>query len=145
MKLLDANLLIYAYDRSSPRHGPARRWLEEIFSGPEPVRLAWVTILAFLRITTHPRAFENPLAMDEAASFVDEWLAQPAVGILAPGERCWTILRRLLPEAQVRGPLVMDAYLAALAIEHGATLCTADRDFRRFEGLRLVDPLTAVG
>lgn len=145
MKLVDANLLIYAYDRSSPRHEPARRWLQEAFSGTEPVRLAWVTLLAFLRITTHPRAFENPLAMGEAASFVDEWLVQPPVGILAPGERCWEILRRLLPAAQVRGPLVMDAYLAALAMEHGATLCTSDRDFTRFEGLNLFDPLAAAG
>jgi toxin-antitoxin system PIN domain toxin len=141
MILIDANVLIYAYDSSSPFHGPARRWLEEVLSRPEPVRLAWVSILAFLRITTHPRVFEKPLSIDEAVSIVDSWLGQPPVAVLEPGSRYWPILRQLLPAAQARGPLVMDGQLAALAIEHGATLCSTDLDFTRFEGLRLENPL----
>ena len=141
MILVDANLLIYAYDSSSPSHGLARGWLEEALSGFDPVCLSWQTILAFLRIITHSRVFERPLLAHEAVATVDSWLEQPAVRLLEPGERHWQILKRLLPEAQARGPLVMDAHLAALAIEHGATLCSSDRDFSRFRGLRVVNPL----
>ncbi|MFQ5928526.1 MAG: TA system VapC family ribonuclease toxin [Acidobacteriota bacterium] len=142
MILIDANLLIYASDRSSSMHERARRWLETTLPRPQPpIRLAWITVLAFLRITTNPRVFENPFAMGEAVSCVSEWLAQPAVEILQPGERYWAILQQLLSAGQIRAPLVMDAHLAALAIEHGATLCTTDKDFARFEALRLLNPL----
>ncbi len=141
MILVDSNLLIYAYDRSSRLHGPARKWLEEALSGVDPVCLAWQTILAFLRISTHARIFDRPLLVHEAVHNVNSWFEQPATRLIQPTERHWPILSRLLPDAQVRGPLVMDAHLAALAIEHGATLCTSDRDFRRFSGLRIVDPL----
>jgi toxin-antitoxin system PIN domain toxin len=141
MILVDANLLLYAYGASSPHHETARRWLEETFSRPEPVRLAWVTILAFLRISTHPRMHGDPFPMAEAAAIVGEWLQQPNVGLLQPGERHWAILNQLLRTFQIRGSLVTDAHLAALAIEHGATLCTNDRDFSRFEGLRVEYPL----
>lgn len=143
MILVDASLLVYAYDGSSRRHGPARTWLEEALSGVEPVCLAWQTILAFLRISTHTGIFDRPLRLDEAIRHVNAWLEQPATRLIQPTERHWLILSRLLPEAQARGPLVMDAHLAALAIEHGATLCSSDRDFRRFSGLRVVDPLAA--
>ena len=99
------------------------------------------TILAFLRISTNPGLSGRPLRMEEAAAVVDEWLGQPNVDILTPGERHWEILRGLLKVAQVRGALTSDAHLAALAIEHGATLCTCDRDFTRFPGLRILNPL----
>jgi len=115
--------------------------LEETLSGPMPVRLAWITILAFLRISTNPGLSGRPLRMEEASGVVDDWLRQPNVGILTPGERHWEILRGLLKTAQVRGALTSDAHLAALAIEHGATLCTCDRDFTRFPGLRVLDPI----
>lgn len=143
MILVDANLLLYAYDSGSEHHAVARRWIEEAFSAPQPVRLAWVTVLAFLRITTNPRLRAQPFTPAEAVSIVDEWLSLPNVAILKPGERHWSILRGLLPESQARGPLAMDAHLAALAIEHGATLCTTDRDFTRFAALRVANPLTA--
>ena len=143
MTLIDANLLLYAYDSLSPQHDPARKWLEQTFCRPEPVRLAWVSILAFLRISTHPRLRQQPFTPGEATAIVDEWLEQPNVDVLAPGERHWGILRKLLPEAQARGPLVMDAHLAALAIEHGAMLATTDLDFSRFAGLRWLNPLAA--
>ncbi len=141
MILVDANLLLYAYHPASDEHARCRAWLEDALSGHEPVRLAWVTLLAFIRISTSPRVFETPLAVDEATAIVSAWLAQPCVGILEPGERHWEILCDLLSAGQVRGSLVTDAHLAALALEHGATLHTNDRDFARFPGLRLATPL----
>ncbi len=143
MILIDANLLLYAYDASSGSHRRAHAWLEGVLSGPEPFGLAWATILGFLRISTHPRVFASPLSIAEAVSIVSEWLAHPGVRVLDPGERHWAILSELLPASQARGPLVMDAHLAALAIEHGAVLCTTDQDFTRFRGLRRLNPLEA--
>ena len=143
MTLIDANLLLYAYAGSTTPHHQAKRWLEDVFSRPDPVGLAWVTILAFLRISTDPRLRGRPLLMSEAVAIVHEWLELPNISLLGPSERHWQILQRLLAESQVRGPLVTDAHLAALAIEHGATLCTTDRDFTRFAGLRVLYPLQA--
>jgi toxin-antitoxin system PIN domain toxin len=141
--VLDANLLVYAYHPQSPLHQRAKTWVEAAFGGQEPVRLPWQTISAFLRLTTNPKVFQAPLTIEEAEAAVSAWLELPAVGPIDPGERYWTILRTLLVKAQVTGPLVSDAVLAALAIEHGATLCTTDRDFRRFEGLKLSNPIEA--
>jgi uncharacterized protein len=104
--------------------------------------LAWLTPWAFLRIATNPRVFDRPLSASEAEAAVSAWLSQPAAGILEPGERHWDILRGLAHNAQVSGPLVMDAALAAIALEHGATLCTTDRDFTWFPGLKWTNPLT---
>jgi len=141
MILIDVNLLIYAYDDSSEFHDHSRAWLEDAFSEVVPVKLAWSTIHAFLRLSTHPSVHLHPLAMREAVQIVETWLARPTVGILEPGTAYWMILSRILNETQVRGALVSDAHLAALAIEHGAVLHSADRDFRRFNGLQFVNPL----
>lgn len=141
MILVDANLLLYAYDPRAEWHAASKQWLEETIAGPSLVRLAWVSVWAFLRISTSPRVFERPLSTSEADTHVASWLAQPTVGILDPGERHWEILSGLLRDGQATGPLVMDAALAAIAIEHGATLHTTDRDFARFEGLRWANPL----
>lgn len=141
MTLVDANILLHAYNSTSPDNAKARRWLEAALSGAEPVCLAWITILAFLRIATNPRVFEHPFSIAEAVTLVSEWLEQPPVVMLDPQERHWQILRDLLSEAQAKGPLVMDAHLAALAIEHGAVLATVDKDFTRFPGLKLFNPL----
>jgi toxin-antitoxin system PIN domain toxin len=141
--LVDANVLLYAYQPRSEHHVVCRAWVEEAFSGEEPVCLAWVTVLAFVRISTNPRIFESPLRAGEAAAAVSAWLARPAVSVLEGGEECWEILRELLVEAQVTGPLVMDAYLAALALENGATLATTDRDFARFPKLKVHNPAAA--
>jgi toxin-antitoxin system PIN domain toxin len=141
MILVDANLLLHAYNPRSLEHDRSRAWLEEVFSGTSLVRLAWVTVWAFIRIATSPRVFEHPLTIGEAAAIVSAWLAQPAVGILEPGEGHWPILQRLLAEGQAAGALAMDAALAAIAIEHGATLCSTDRDFSRFPGLSWSNPL----
>jgi hypothetical protein len=143
MILVDANVLLYAYDPRSKHHERCRRWVEGTFSGEEPVCIAWVTLLAFVRISTNPRIFEAPLGAAEAIAIVSSWLARPAVSVLDAGEQCWEILRALLVEAQVTGPLVTDAFLAALALENGATLVTTDRDFSRFPKVRLADPTAA--
>ncbi len=145
MILIDANLLLYAYHPRAEQHEKSRAWLEAQLSGPELVRFAWHTLWAFLRIATSPRVFERPLRTSEAEGAISSWLAQPAAGILEPGERHWDILRGLMRDGQTVGPLVMDAVLAAIALEHGATLCSADRDFARFPGLRWINPLTAAG
>ena len=141
MILVDANLLVYAIDRDSPHHAKARRWLEDMLSGSTPVALAWIVILAFLRLTTRPGILRRPLSPERALAFVDEWLAQPYVQPLAPGERHWAVLRNLLKAAGTAGNLASDAHLAALAIEHGCTLCSSDSDFRRFPGLDHENPL----
>lgn len=141
MILIDANLLLYAHHPGSPEHERAREWLEARLSGPGAVFLAWSTIHAFLRIITNPRVFERPLKMDEASAIVSSWLDLPTVSTVEPGERHWPILRDLLTKGRVAGPLVADAALAALAIEHGATIASTDRDFSRFPGLRWVNPI----
>lgn len=141
MMLLDANILIYAHNSLAQQHQRTKRWLESALDSAEPIGMSWVTLLAFLRIMTDPRTFLDPLAIEDACAIAGAWLGNPGVSILHPTERHWPILRRLTADSQSRGPLVMDAHLAALAIEHGATLCTTDRDFTRFKGLRLVNPL----
>ena len=141
MKLIDANLLLYAYDPRAAHHEASRAWLEAALSGSTLIRFAWLTLWAFLRISTNPRVYERPLSTEEAETIVSSWLAQPVAGVLDPGERHWEILRELTRTGQAVGPVIMDAAIAALAIEHGATLCTTDRDFARFEGLTWVNPL----
>jgi len=141
--LVDANLLLYAYHARVEQHAASRAWLETVLSGPELVRFAWLTLWAFLRIATNARVFQRPLSTSEAGAIVSSWLDQPTTGVLEPGERHWEILRGLMREGQTVGPLVMDAVIAALAIEHGATLYTTDRDFSRFPGLKWTNPLVA--
>jgi toxin-antitoxin system PIN domain toxin len=112
-----------------------------VFSGGESVGLPWASLLAFVRIGTNLRAFPTPLTITEAVEIVGEWLAQPVVHPVGPGDRHWSILAELLPRAQAKGPLVTDAHLAALAIEYGALLCSTDGDFSRFPGLRWHNPI----
>ena len=141
MKLPDVNLLLYAVDTSAPRHAMARRWLQEHLSQTETFAFAWVVLLAFLRLSTSARVFEAPLAPAEAFDIVDGWLAQPCAALVQPTERHAAILRGLLEPLGSAGNLTTDAHLAALAIEHGAELCSSDADFSRFPGLIWVDPL----
>lgn len=143
MILVDANVLLYAYQPRSEHHERCRTWIEEAFSGEEPVCLAWVTVLAFVRISTNARIFEQPLRATEAMAAVSAWLGRPSVSVVEAGERCFEILRQLLADGQVTGPLVMDAFLAALALENGATLCTTDRDFTRFPKIAILNPVAA--
>jgi hypothetical protein len=139
--LVDANVLIYAIDADSPHHARARRWLEEMLSGDTPVALAWIVILAFVRITTRAGIMRKPLPPDEALAYVDSWLKQPYVRALAPGDTHWPILKSLLQSSGTAGNLTSDAHLAALALEHGGTIASADNDFRRFAGVTHVNPL----
>ncbi len=141
MIVLDANILLYAYDSSSAPHKRARRWLEQAFSGATPVGLPWQTIAAFLRIATNTTLPGKRLSAQEAVAVVDSWLEQPNVRILVPSEDHWLQLRSVILEGQARGPLITDAQLAALTIEYGGVLQTTDRDFARFPGLRWENPL----
>jgi toxin-antitoxin system PIN domain toxin len=141
MIMPDANVLLYAYNASANEHVRARAWWEDALQSGETVGLTWQTITAFIRIGTNPRAFPQPYTAREAAQIVDAWLEQPSVILVSPGPRHWEILSGLLVTGQISGPLVMDAHLAALAIEHGAVLASTDRDFTRFPRLRRVDPL----
>ena len=142
MILVDANLLIYAIDADSPQHHRARPWLEQVLSEAAPVGLPWIVILAFVRITTREGIMRRPLPLADALAYVDSWLQQPCVEIIAPGERHWPILRRLLEVTGTAGNLTSDAHIAALALERGAAVCSTDHDFARFPGIRHVNPLT---
>lgn len=142
MKLLDANLLLYAVDESSAFHRAAHRWLEQSLSGPETVAFDWTVLLAFVRLSTRAAIFERPLTPQQALDIVDGWLAQPNVTVIHPTARHSQILRDLLAPLGTGGNLTSDAHLAALAIEHGADLYSMDSDFSRFPGLRWLDPLS---
>ncbi|HZQ77903.1 MAG TPA: type II toxin-antitoxin system VapC family toxin [Acidimicrobiia bacterium] len=141
MKVPDANLLIHAVDEESPQHRPARDWLDGELSGGETVAFTWPVLLAFLRLTTNARVFEQPLGPGEALDIVDGGLGRPTATVIGPGERHARLLRELLASSGTAGNLPGDAHLAATVIEHGATLCSADRDFARWSGLRFVNPL----
>jgi hypothetical protein len=142
MILVDANLLLYAVNRDLPQHAQAREWWESVLSGRTPVGLAWVVVLAFLRISTSARVFEQPLSIEQATAYIDEWFAVPIVKPVAPGQGHWRILRQLLIQCGTGGNLTTDTHLAAIAIEQGCTLYSADNDFKRFAGLDHANPLT---
>lgn len=141
MKLPDANVLLYAIDEDSPRHAQARAWLEQAMSGTETIGLAWLVLLAVVRLSTRAVVFREPLTTPEALALIEGWLAQPNVRILHPTVRHPVVLRELLEPLGTAGNLTNDAHLAALAVEHGAELCSSDADFRRFPGVRWTDPL----
>lgn len=141
MTLVDANVLLYAYDSDSPHHARARRWLEAQFSTGRPLRFALITLLAFVRIASDRRVYARPLSPVEACAIVESWLSHPNAQLLQPGPRTWTLLSQLCDEGQAKGAMVMDAHLAALALEHGASIATTDRDFARFPRLETENPV----
>ena len=141
MIILDVNILLYAYDPNSEKHQDARAWIEQVFSERTLVGIPWQTAHAFLRIVTNPKLTVRRVTTEEAAGIVDGWVAQPNVRFLAPGDEHWDHLRRMIIDGQAWGPLVSDTQLAALTFEHGGELCTTDRDFARFPGLRWRNPL----
>ena len=143
MRLLDANLLLYAVDRDSPHHAATRRWFERSLSGTETVGFSWNVLLAFVRLSTRSQVFRAPLTPAESFDLVDEWLARPCAAVIHPTDRHAAVLRRLIEPLGTAGNLTTDAHLAALAIEHGAEVCSADADFSRFAGVRWHNPLTA--
>lgn len=144
MILLDANILLYAHDTEAVQHRAVRKWLESCFAGDDWIGLPWVSLWAFVRVSSNPRLLRRPLSSDEAFEIVRSLLAQPRTVIVQPGERHAELLERMVREGQAAGPLVTDAVLAALALEHGATLASTDRDFSRFPMLDWVNPLEAV-
>jgi toxin-antitoxin system PIN domain toxin len=141
--LVDVNLLVYAWDAGSPRHEIARNWLDARLSETARVALPWESTLGFLRVVTNPRIFEHPATIARAWQQVTEWLSCGNVWIPHASGEHDLVLGGLLGHLGGGGKLVPDAHLAALAIEHGLTLCSADGDFARFSGLRWMNPLNA--
>ncbi len=141
MILVDVNLLIYATFSNTPQHIPARTWIESQLNGANRVGLPWHSLLGYLRVATNPRAFAGAISMSDAWSQVEGWLACEPVWIPEPTERHTKVLGALLAQHSVHGNLVSDAHLAALAIEHGLTLCSTDGDFARFRELKWLNPL----
>ena len=141
MIIVDVNLLIYAVNEDAPSHRKARSWLEATISAQETVGFSWNVLLAFLRLTTRPGVFRNPLAPGAAFDLIALWLDQPSVTIVQAGPRHLQILRELLMPLGAAGNLTSDAHLAALAVEHGAELCSSDADFGRFSRLKWSNPL----
>lgn len=139
--ILDANLLLYARNSADPRHERAADVVTDALNGARRVGLPWQTLTAFLRIATHPRVFPEPLTADAAAQQVQEWLEAPAAWIPVPTPRHHEIFLELIRSLRISGALVSDAHLAALAIEHGVAVWSADADFARFDGLTWRDPL----
>jgi hypothetical protein len=136
MILPDANTLLYAVNRSSDQHAMALSALQQGFDDPPGVGFAWTVLLAFLRLSTRRGIFPRPLSIDDALSVIERWLANSRAQVVHPGERHAQIIGRLLKSAGTAGNLTTDAHLAALAIEHGATVLSFDRDFARFEGVQ---------
>ena len=141
MKLVDANLLLYAVDEGSPHHTVAKTWLERELSGSETCAFAWAVLVAFVRLATNPRVFAEPLTAEEALDLLDSWLERPNATVVHPTDRHSGLLRELLRSLGTAGNLTSDAHLAALSIEHGAELCSGDSDFARFPRVRWSNPL----
>ncbi|MDQ3587372.1 MAG: type II toxin-antitoxin system VapC family toxin [Actinomycetota bacterium] len=136
MVVVDANVLLYAVDSASADHERSRSWLDDSLAGVQAVGLAWVALLAFVRIATSPSIMATPLSVDEATDQVEAWLGAPAAVVAQPTPRHADLLRGLLRETGSAGNLTTDAHLAALAVEHGAEIVSYDRDFARFAGIR---------
>lgn len=141
MILVDANVLVYSANRASPHHERARKWLDAQLSGHVKVGFPWVSLTAFLRVSTNPRIFPYAMTMRAAWEQVTDWLAPDLAWIPGPTDRHAAIFERLIASTNVTANLVTDAHLAAIAIEHGLTLCSTDGDFARFRGLRWENPL----
>jgi len=140
--LLDANILIYAYNADAPENPQMRQWLSELFSSPGQIGVPWLVLWAFIRVVTNPRVSPAAKPAAEAFRIVRTLLEHSKVVVIEPGPRHAGILEQLIIDYKISGPLFTDAALAALAIEYGATLASTDRDFSRFPNLRWVNPLS---
>jgi uncharacterized protein len=141
MILPDVNVLVHAHREDAPQHEAYRRWLEGVIDGSEAYGMADLVLSGFVRVVTHPRVFNPPSSLEQALAFVRDVRQQPNCVPIRPGPRHWEIFERLCREADARGNLVADAYLAALAVESGSEWITADRDYSRFAGLSWRHPL----
>lgn len=139
--LVDANILLYSVDSESAQHGQAAEWLTSALNGSRQVGLPWPSLYAFVRIATNPRATQEPLSAIEAWAQVEDWLAAPAAWIPQPGRGHRAILGRLVRELDLRAGLLTDGVLAAICIEHGLSVVSADSDFARFTELEWVNPM----
>lgn len=140
MQLVDANVLLYAVNEDAPNHAAARRWLDSALGGQETVAFAWIALLAFLRLSTRASLFPRPLTPADATGIVARWLERPTAVVLHPTERHLGLLQGLLGDSGTAANLVNDAHLAALALEHGASIVSFDADFARFKGVRAHRP-----
>ncbi len=141
--LVDANVLLYAVDEDSRFHQAARSWLEAALNGPRRVGLPWMSLTSFLRIATNPRALRDPLTPAAAWAYVDDWLGAPSVWVPQPGRGHRDLLRRLVIDHELRANLVSDAVLAALCIEYGLQIVSADSDFARFGEIDWINPVAS--
>lgn len=141
MILVDTNILIYAEDKHSPKHEKARQWWDTQLSGESPVCLCWPILASFIRLCTNKQVFLKPLTMKQAITRVQSWIDQPCVRLVHPTESHWQIFKTMLLDGQAHANLVVDAHLAALAVEHGCTLYSTDSDFSRFPQLKWKNPL----
>lgn len=141
MIIVDVNLLIYAVNEDAHDHKKAKAWLEAAISGSETIGLPWVVLLAFMRVTTRSGLFQKPLTVEAAFDLIEAWLQQVSVTVPEPSVRHLQTMRDLVSPLGLGGNLTSDAFLAALAIEYGAELCSADNDFGRFKRLRWRNPL----
>lgn len=141
MILADVNLLVYAHNEATPLHARARAWWEDLITRQQPIGIAWAVAFGFVRLVTHPAVLVSPLLPVDAIARVRGWLAQPEIRVVEPGPRHIGIVEELFRATGVGGSLTTDTHLAALAIEHQADLHSNDTDFRRFPGLRWVNPL----
>ena len=139
--LVDANLLLYSVDEASPHHVVARDWLTSALNGERRVALPWLSLGAFLRIATNPRASHNPLSPADAWQFVEEWLGCGGVWVPDPTDHHGSVLGELIRRYDLRANMITDAQMAALAIEHGLAVFSADTDFARFSEIRWINPL----
>ena len=139
--LVDANILLFAVDAASPFHESATTWLTAQLNGPTRVGFPWSSLESFVRISTHPRATAAPLTPDEAWSYVTDWLAAPSAWTPLPTQDHAAVLGRLIRDYRLSGNLIPDAALAALAIEHGVAVASADSDFARFREIRWENPI----
>lgn len=138
--IVDANVLLHARNVADPSHPVVRDWLESALNGDTRVGLPWASLGGFLRIATNPRAFPDPLRIDEAWQQVEEWLDAPRAWLAQPTPRYRHVLGRLLTAHQLHGPVITDVQLAALAIDHGVPVVSTDTDFARFREVRWIDP-----
>jgi hypothetical protein len=140
VNLVDANVLLYARNSASERHEQSLHWLDEALSGREAVGLAWVSLLAFLRLSTKVGLFPKPLAVEAAVEQIRQWLSSPVAVLVEATPRHLDVLAGLLTQTGAGGNLVNDGHLAALAVEHDATVISFDHDFGRFPGVRWREP-----